>query len=178
MNYEKIKKEIKEFVEERDWEQFHTPKNLSMALSVEASELLEIFQWQKAEEYKSATDEQKEMIRDEIADIFYYIVRISDKLDIDIEDALIKKMKKNRKKYPKELVKGKAVKYQHDYLTKLMITFKKTFDFYATDNELGNYISSMLEVVEGDIDPQIEFDVESDDQHRYVIVNILDKVLH
>jgi len=59
-----------------------------------------------------------------------------------------------------------------------MITFKKTFDFYATDNELGNYISSMLEVVEGDIDPQIEFDVESDDQYRYVIVNILDKVLH
>ena len=59
-----------------------------------------------------------------------------------------------------------------------MITFKKTFDYYATDNELGNYISSMLEVVEGDIDPQIEFDVESDEQHRYVIVNILDKVLH
>ena len=59
-----------------------------------------------------------------------------------------------------------------------MITFKKTFDFYATDNELGNYISSMLEVVEGDIDPQIEFDVESDDRHRYVIVNILDNVLH
>ena len=59
-----------------------------------------------------------------------------------------------------------------------MITFKKTFDFYATDNELGNYISSMLEVVEGDIDPQIEFDVESDEQHRYVIVSILDKVLH
>ena len=60
----------------------------------------------------------------------------------------------------------------------LMITFKKTFDFYATDNELGNYISLILEVVEGDIDPQIEFDVESDDEHRYVIVNILDKVLH
>ena len=59
-----------------------------------------------------------------------------------------------------------------------MITFKKKFDFLATDNELGNYISSMLEVVEGDIDPQIELDVESDDQHRYVIVNILDKVLH
>ena len=59
-----------------------------------------------------------------------------------------------------------------------MITFKKKFDFYATDKELGNYISSMLEIVEGDIDPQIEFDVESDDQHRYVIVSILDKVLH
>ena len=60
----------------------------------------------------------------------------------------------------------------------LMITFKKTFDFYATDNELGNYISSMLEVVEGDIDSQIDFDVESDDQHRYVIVNILNQALH
>jgi hypothetical protein len=59
-----------------------------------------------------------------------------------------------------------------------LITFKKTFDFYATDNELGNYIGSMLEVVEGDIDPQIDFDVESDDQHRYVIVNILNQALH
>ena len=59
-----------------------------------------------------------------------------------------------------------------------MITFKKTFDFYATDNELGDYISSIVDVVEGDINPQIEFDVESDEQHRYVIVNILDQVLH
>ena len=59
-----------------------------------------------------------------------------------------------------------------------MITFKKTFDFYATDQELGNYTSSMLEVVEGDIDQQIDFDFESDDQHRYVIVNILNQTLH
>ena len=67
-----------------------------------------------------------------------------------------------------------------DYIHNLnkMITFKKTFDYYATDNELGDYISLMVDVVEGDIDPQIEFDVESDDQHRYVIVSILDKVLH
>ena len=101
MNYEKIKKEIKDFVDERDWEQFHTPKNLSMALSVEASELLEIFQWQKAEEYKNATEEQKEMIKDEIADIFYYLVRISDKLDINIEEALLKKMKKIEKNIQK-----------------------------------------------------------------------------
>ena len=63
-------------------------------------------------------------------------------------------------------------------VTTIMITFKKKFDFYATDKELGNYISSMLEVVEGDIDPQIDFDVESDDQHRYVIVNILNQALH
>ena len=110
MNYEKIKKEIKEFVDERDWDQFHTPKNLSMALSVEASELLEIFQWQKAEEYKNATEKQKEMIKDEIADIFYYLVRISEKLNINIEEALLNKMKKNKEKYPKESVKGKAIK--------------------------------------------------------------------
>ena len=106
----KIKKEIKEFVDERDWDQFHTPKNLSMALSVEASELLEIFQWQKADEFKSATEKQKEMIKDEIADIFYYLVRISEKLNINIEEALLNKMKKNKEKYPKESVKGKAIK--------------------------------------------------------------------
>ena len=110
MNYEKIKKEIKEFVDERDWDQFHTPKNLSMALSVEASELLEIFQWQKADEFKNATEKQKEMIKDEIADIFYYLVRISEKLNINIEEALLNKMKKNKEKYPKESVKGKAIK--------------------------------------------------------------------
>ena len=110
MNYEKIKKEIKEFVDERDWDQFHTPKNLSMALSVEASELLEIFQWQKADEFKNATEKQKEMIKDEIADIFYYLVRISEKLNISIEEALLNKMKKNKEKYPKESVKGKAIK--------------------------------------------------------------------
>ena len=112
MDYDKIKKEIKEFVDERDWEQFHTPKNLSMALSVEASELLEIFQWQKTEEYKNANAEQKEMIKDEIADIFYYLVRISQKLDIDIEEALINKMKKNRTKHPIDKVKGKALNYK------------------------------------------------------------------
>ena len=58
-----------------------------------------------------------------------------------------------------------------------MIIFKKTFDYYATDNELGNYISLMLDVVGGDIDPQIEFDVESDEKYRYVIVNISNQVL-
>jgi hypothetical protein len=59
-----------------------------------------------------------------------------------------------------------------------MIKFKKTFDYYATDNELGDYITFMSDVIAGDIDPQIEFDVESDECHRYVTINILDKVLH
>jgi len=59
-----------------------------------------------------------------------------------------------------------------------VIIFKKTFDYYATDNELGDYISLMTDVMEGDIDPKVEVDVESDSDHRYVIINILDKVLH
>ena len=59
-----------------------------------------------------------------------------------------------------------------------MITFKKTFDFDATDNELGDYISLMTDIMEGDVDPKVEVDVESDSGHRYVTVNILDKVLH
>ncbi|NMN67881.1 hypothetical protein VP91_00010310 [Candidatus Pelagibacter ubique] len=59
-----------------------------------------------------------------------------------------------------------------------MIKFKKTFDYYATDNELGDYITFMSDVIAGDIDPQIEFDVESDECHRYVTINILDNVLH
>ncbi|MDC6483486.1 hypothetical protein PQY77_04725 [Candidatus Pelagibacter sp.] len=59
-----------------------------------------------------------------------------------------------------------------------MITFKKKFDFYATDNELGDFITLMADAMIGDINPQVEFDVESDEQHRYVIVNILDEVLH
>ena len=59
-----------------------------------------------------------------------------------------------------------------------MIIFKKTFDYYATDNELGDYISLMTDVMEGDIDPKVEVNVESDSDHRYVIINILDKVLH
>ena len=68
--------------------------------------------------------------------------------------------------------------YEHSDKVLLVITFKKKFDFLATDNELGSYISSMLEVVEGDIDPQIEFDVESDESNRYVIINVLEKSLH
>ena len=110
MNYKKIKNEIKNFVNEGDWEQFHTPKNISIALSVEASELLEIFQWQKEDDYKNDFEKNKEMVENELADIFYYLVRISDKLNINIEKSFFNKMEKNRKKHPSELVKGKSTK--------------------------------------------------------------------
>ncbi|MBU39427.1 MAG: nucleotide pyrophosphohydrolase [Acidimicrobiaceae bacterium] len=108
MNLNKINEEIIKFSEERNWSKFHTPKNLSMALSVEASELLEIFQWQKQSDYKTLKKEMKENIEDEVSDIFYYLLRICQKLNIDIEKAFIKKMEKNRKKYPVEKFMGKS----------------------------------------------------------------------
>lgn len=99
MNISNLNNIIDEFVKDRDWEKFHSPKNLSMALSVEASELLEIFQWQTEEEYKN-DPEILSKASDEIADIFYYLLRISGKLNINIEEALLAKMKKNIEKYP------------------------------------------------------------------------------
>ena len=76
MDLKKINQKIKNFVKERDWDQFHSPKNLSMALSVEASELVEIFQWLKESDLKKV---EKEKVADEIADIFFYLLRISQK---------------------------------------------------------------------------------------------------
>mgnify|MGYP002527745882 FL=1 len=108
MNYDKIKNEIKSFVDERDWEQFHSPKNLSMALSVEAAELVEIFQWQKQDEYKENEEKVVNAVKDEVADIFYYVVRMCQKMNINLEDALLEKMEKNKQKYPVDKVKGKS----------------------------------------------------------------------
>ena len=105
MDINKLNMMIDEFVNEREWEKFHSPKNLSMALSVEASELLEIFQWQKEDEYLE-NNETIAKAKDEIADIFYYLLRISKKLNIDIENSFIDKMEKNKKKYPSSTYKG------------------------------------------------------------------------
>ena len=111
MDLEKIKEFQREFAKERDWEQFHTPKNLSMALSVEASELLEIFQWLTAEQSSELKDSDKEKVSEELADITYYLLRIADITGIDLEDAVWKKMRKNAEKYPVEKAKGNAKKY-------------------------------------------------------------------
>ena len=107
MDLKKINQKIKGFVKARDWEQFHSPKNLSMALSVEASELVEIFQWLKESDLKKV---DKEKVADEIADIFFYLIRISQKMNIDIEKSFHTKMIKNIKKYPVKLSKGKSDK--------------------------------------------------------------------
>ena len=111
MDLEKIKKIIREFASERNWDKYHTPKNLSMALSVEASELVEIFQWLTQEESKNIDPKDIQSVKDEVADILIYLIRIADKLDIDLEEAILEKIKKNSEKYPVELSKDNAVKY-------------------------------------------------------------------
>jgi NTP pyrophosphatase (non-canonical NTP hydrolase) len=106
-------KQQRAFVRERNWERFHTPKNLSMALAGEAAELMEIFQWLSQSESKSIMkDPAKAMaVRHELADILSYLLRISDVLDVDLEPAFREKMEHNRQKYPVKLAKGNARKY-------------------------------------------------------------------
>lgn len=111
MKIEKIEKILKKFSEERAWEQFHSPKNLSMALSVEASELVEIFQWLTEEQSYNLNNEMKQHAKEEVADIAIYLLRVCMKLDIDLEEAILEKMEKNEVKYPVEKVKGSAKKY-------------------------------------------------------------------
>jgi len=112
VDLEKIKLKLREFAEERDWEQFHDPKNLSMALSVEVAELVEIFQWSKSGGLDEIKDQNiKKEIEREIADIFNYLVRLSDILNIDLEKASLNKIHENAEKYPVNISKGSSVKY-------------------------------------------------------------------
>jgi len=113
MNIEDIRQRLAQFAEARNWEQFHSPKNLSMALAAEAAELLEIFQWLTDEQSQEIIKDEKEMtlVRQEIADVMIYLVRLADKLGVDIEKAVMEKIGVNEKKYPVELSKGNATKY-------------------------------------------------------------------
>lgn len=108
---ESVRKRLREFAAVRDWDQFHSPKNLSMALSVEASELVECFQWLTEEQSRSLTAEQLAAVTDEIADVQLYLIRLADKVGVDIATAIEQKIKKNEAKYPAEKVKGSSKKY-------------------------------------------------------------------
>ena len=111
---QQLKKDIKKFVKERSWEEFHSPKNLSMSLSIEAAELMEHFQWTNTveEAVKVLKDKRKRSeVEDEVADIAIYLIDFCNLYNVDLEKAIIKKMKKNAKKYPAKLVKGKSQKY-------------------------------------------------------------------
>jgi dCTP diphosphatase len=102
---------VRTFVTERDWDQFHTPKNLSAALSVEAAELLEHFQWLQTGVRAELGEDKRREVSHEMADVLVYLVRIADKLDIDLGAAVQEKMVLNRAKYPADKVRGDARKY-------------------------------------------------------------------
>ena len=105
---------LRKFVAERDWDQFHSPKNLSMALSIEASELMEHFQWLTEEQSRKLPPEKLAQVRDEMADVLVYLVRLADKLDVDLLQAAKQKIEKNALKYPADKVRGSMKKYS-DY---------------------------------------------------------------
>lgn len=104
---------LREFAEARDWAQFHSPKNLVMALSGEVGELNEIFQWMtEADSFKAASSEATAgAVRDEIADVALYLIRLSDVLGIDLNEAVSSKLATNAAKYPVDLSRGVSTKY-------------------------------------------------------------------
>jgi NTP pyrophosphatase (non-canonical NTP hydrolase) len=108
---DKLRNTLRQFAAERDWDQFHTPKNLAIALSVEAAELLEHFQWVPETESIALKPVQKAKVRDEIADVLLYLIRLADKLDIELVDAATQKIQINTEKYPIEKARGSSKKY-------------------------------------------------------------------
>jgi NTP pyrophosphatase (non-canonical NTP hydrolase) len=113
MTLTSLQQALAQFAVEREWEQFHTPKNLAMALAGESGELLEIFQWLTPEQSARVMQEadRGEQVREEMADILAYLLRLADVLDVDLEKALTEKIEKNRHKYPVHLARGRADKY-------------------------------------------------------------------
>ena len=109
----KIQTLVEQFASEREWDKFHSVKNLSMALSVESSELLEIFQWLTEEESNRVALDPKLMskVEDEVADVFVYLLRIVGKTNMDLEKAVLNKLQKNAEKYPVEKARGNSKKY-------------------------------------------------------------------
>jgi dCTP diphosphatase len=102
---------LRQFAAERDWDQFHSPKNLASALAVEAAELLERFQWLTEDESRNLPPPELEKVRQEMADVLNYLVRLADKLDVNLIEAARAKIEINARKYPADLARGKAKKY-------------------------------------------------------------------
>jgi dCTP diphosphatase len=106
-----LRDHLRVFAKERDWDKYHTPKNLAMALIVESAELIEHFQWVDGDKSRIIDDKTRQAVGEELADILIYLVRISDKLDIDLSKAVERKVRINEKKYPVNKVRGSAKKY-------------------------------------------------------------------
>ncbi len=108
-----LKERTAAFVRERDWEQFHSPKNLSMSISIEAAELMEHFQWLTVEESKNLSPDALSEIGEELADIVLYSLSLANTLGLDLSETVLAKMEKNILKYPSDKVRGKAHKYTY-----------------------------------------------------------------
>lgn len=111
MEIEEIRDELRRFASERQWDQFHSPKNLATALTIEAAELLEHFQWLTDAESVTLDPEVRDKVILELADVFLYLVRLADKLDANLIEAARRKLVINAQKYPVSLAKGSAKKY-------------------------------------------------------------------
>ena len=109
--FENLKIRFRKFADDRDWDQFHSPKNLSMALIVEAAELVEHFQWLTEDQSSSLEPKKLQEVETELADIQIYLIRLADKLNINLLDAINKKVIINEEKYPADKVKGSSKKY-------------------------------------------------------------------
>ena len=110
MDFDDLQARLRRFAAERDWEKFHSPKNLAMALSVETAELVEPFQWLTEDESRSLPDEVRERVTEEIADVQIYLARLADQIGIDIVAAVHAKLAMNAAKYPADRVRGSARK--------------------------------------------------------------------
>lgn len=106
-----LRDSLRQFAAERDWDQFHSPKNLAMALAVEAAELLERFQWVTEEDSRHLPPAELAKVREEMADVLNYLVRLADKLDVNLLEAAREKVALNAQKYPVEKSRGSAKKY-------------------------------------------------------------------
>jgi NTP pyrophosphatase (non-canonical NTP hydrolase) len=111
MDHEQILLRIRQFRDERDWAQFHNPKDMAIAISIEASELLEQFLWTTPEESDDRVKDKREEIEDEIADIAIYLFELADNLEINLLDAMDRKIQKNEAKYPAAKARGSHAKY-------------------------------------------------------------------
>ena len=100
---DKLKQLFRDFTEERDWDQFHTPENLAKSISIEAAELLECFQW--------SNDFDRAQVCDELADVLSYCIMLADRLDVNIDDIVINKLEKTKAKYPVDKARGISTKY-------------------------------------------------------------------
>jgi NTP pyrophosphatase (non-canonical NTP hydrolase) len=105
-----IQARLRRFANERDWNQFHTPKNLAMALAGEAGELLEVFQWLTPEQSKHVSAEDHLRVEEEIADILIYLLRLADEMQISLSEATDRKIERNAERYPVEMSKGRATR--------------------------------------------------------------------